>query len=150
MASVPHHLREQNQDSFGMIEFTQASVERPMRIGLYIVADGLGGHKGGEIACALAVQAFCGELTSRIISSLIAASGDRALPGNDAILQGMARAVQSANERIYKARDTRRNDMGTTVVAVLVAGGKAYAVNVGDSRIYLYTKPRRDTSTRDK
>jgi serine/threonine protein phosphatase PrpC len=143
------HLREQNQDSFGMIEFTQASVERPMRIGLYIVADGLGGHKGGEIACALAVQAFCGELTSRIISSLIAASGDRSLPGNDAILQGMARAVQSANERIYKARDTRRNDMGTTVVAVLVAGGKAYVVNVGDSRIYLYTKPRRDTSSQN-
>ena len=95
------------------------------------------------------MQAFCGELTSRIISSLIAASGDRSLPGNDAILQGMARAVQSANERIYKARDTRRNDMGTTVVAALVAGGKAYIVNVGDSRIYLYTKSRRDTSSQN-
>lgn len=138
-------LREQNQDSFGLIEFTQASVERPMRMGLYIIADGLGGHKGGEIASALAVQAFCGEVTSRIISSLAAASGDRTMPGNDAILQGMARAVQSANERIYKARDHRQNDMGTTVVAALIAGGKAYIVNVGDSRIYLYTRPRRDT-----
>jgi len=135
-------LREQNQDSFGMIEFTQGSVERPMRIGLYLVADGLGGHKGGEIASAIAVQAFCGEVMSRIISSLVTASGDRTLPSNDAILQGMIRAVQAANERIYKARDNRQNDMGTTVVAALIAGGKAYIVNVGDSRIYLYSKPR--------
>jgi protein phosphatase len=134
-------LREQNQDSFGMIEFTQGSVERPMRTGLYLVADGLGGHKGGEIASAIGVQAFCGEIMSRIISSLVAAPGDRTLPGNDAILQGMARAVQAANERIYKARDNRQNDMGTTVVAALIAGGKAYIVNVGDSRIYLYAKP---------
>jgi protein phosphatase len=137
-------LRDQNQDSFGMTEFTQASVERPMRVGLYIVADGLGGHKGGEIASAIAVQSFCGEVMSRIISSLVAASGDRTLPGNDAILQGMARAVQAANERIYKARDNQKNDMGTTVVAALIAGGKAYIVNVGDSRIYLYSRPRRE------
>ncbi len=134
-------LREQNQDSFGMIEFTQGSVERPMRVGLYLVADGLGGHKGGEIASAIGVQAFCGEIMSRIISSLVAAPGDRTVPGNDAILQGMVRAVQAANERIYKARDNRQNDMGTTVVAALIAGGKAYIVNVGDSRIYLYSRP---------
>ncbi|MEO8288544.1 MAG: protein phosphatase 2C domain-containing protein [Chloroflexota bacterium] len=136
-------IREQNQDSFGMSEFTQASAERPIRMGLYVIADGMGGHKGGEIASALAVQAFCGEAMTRIMSSLVAAPGDRALPGNDAILQGLVRAVQSANERIYRARDNRQNDMGTTVVAVLIAGGKAYIVNVGDSRIYLYSRPRR-------
>jgi PPM family protein phosphatase len=135
-------LRDNNQDSFGMSEFVQASVERPMRMGLYIVADGLGGHKGGEIASALAVQAFCGEVMSRIFSSLVASPSDRTLPANEAILQGMARAVQVANERIFKARDNRQNDMGTTVVSALIAGGKAYIVNVGDSRIYLYARKR--------
>ncbi|MDQ5826009.1 MAG: protein phosphatase 2C domain-containing protein [Chloroflexota bacterium] len=135
-------LREQNQDSFGMSEFVQASAERPMRIGFYMVADGLGGHKGGEIASALAVQAFTGEVVSRIIAPIASSNGDRSTPSNEAILQAMTRAVQLANERIYKARDNRRNDMGTTLVAAVVAGGKAYVVNVGDSRIYLYARSR--------
>ena len=135
-------LREQNQDSFGMSEFVQASAERPMRVGFYMVADGLGGHKGGEIASALAVQAFAGEVVSRIIAPIASSNGDRSTPGNEAILQAMTRAVQLANERIYKARDSRRNDMGTTLVAAVIAGGKAYVVNVGDSRIYLYARSR--------
>ncbi|MDQ3927801.1 MAG: hypothetical protein M3328_01510, partial [Chloroflexota bacterium] len=105
-------LRDQNQDSFGMSEFVQASAERPMRVGFYMVADGLGGHKGGEIASALAVQAFSGEVVSRIIAPIASSNGDRSTPSNEAILQAMTRAVQLANERIYKARDSRRNDMG--------------------------------------
>lgn len=140
-------MRELNQDSFGMSEFVQASIERPLRVGLYVIADGMGGHKGGEIACALAVQAFAGEVVGRIIAPLASTNGDRAtpVPTNESILQSMTRAVQIANDRIFKARDSRRSDMGTTLVAVVVAGGKAYIVNVGDSRIYLYTRRRMAT-----
>lgn len=135
-------LRDNNQDSFGMAEFVQGSAERPQRVGLYVVADGLGGHKGGEIASALAVQAFYGEGMSRVLSSIVVAPAERATPNNEAIFAGMVRAVQSAHERIYRARDNRQTDMSTTIVAALIAGGKAYIVNVGDSRIYHYAKPR--------
>lgn len=140
-------LREQNQDSFSVTEFSQSSVERPMRIGLYVIGDGMGGHKGGEIASAIAVQVFASEAMARIISPLSSAAGSRPALTNEAILQGMARAVQSANERIYKARDSRQNDMGTTLVAALVAAGKAYIINVGDSRLYFYTKKESDTGS---
>jgi|GEM_PF-175036 len=140
-------LRDLNEDSFGMAEFVQASQERPSRIGLYVVADGLGGHKGGELASALAVQAFCGEIVGRVLAPLVLGSSERSAPSNEAILQGMTRAVQTANDRIYKARDNRQNDMGTTVVAVLVTGGKAYIVNVGDSRLYLYASEHREDET---
>jgi protein phosphatase len=133
-------VRDQNQDSFGLAEFVQASVERPLRIGLYVIADGLGGHKGGEIASALAVQTFCSEVLGRVVMQLVAAPGDRSPLSNEAILQVMTRATQSANERIYKARNNRQNDMGTTLVGVLIANGKAYIANVGDSRLYLYTR----------
>lgn len=134
-------LREQNQDSFGMAEFVQASAERHTRVGFYMVSDGMGGHKGGEIASALGVQAFSGEAVSRIISPLAANNNERTTPNNEAILEAMIRAVQAANDRIYKGRDTRRNDMGTTLVAAIVVGGKAFIVNVGDSRIYIYSRP---------
>jgi hypothetical protein len=123
-----------------MSEFVQSSVEHPMRLALYVVADGMGGHKGGEVASALAAQTFISEVMARVMAPLAAVSGERPALTNDAILQGMIRALQNANDRIYKARDNRQNDMGTTLVAALVAGGKAYAINVGDSRFYLYTK----------
>lgn len=135
-------LRDNNQDSFGMVEFVQGSAERPMRIGLYVVADGLGGHKGGEIASALAIEAFCGEVMSRVVSLLVTSSNEQALPNNETIFASMVRAVQTANERIYKGRDNRLSDMATTLVSALIAGGKAYIVNVGDSRLYHYARPR--------
>jgi PPM family protein phosphatase len=133
-------LREQNQDSYGVVEFVQASEERPYYLALYVVADGLGGHKGGEIASALAVQTFAGDIMGRVLAPLAAASGERTLPSNEAILQAMTKAVQAANDRIYKMRTTRGNDMGTTLVATLLAGGKVYVANVGDSRLYILTK----------
>lgn len=135
-------LRELNEDSYGMAEFVQTSVERPMRLGLYVVADGMGGHKGGEVASALAVQTFMGEVAGRLIAPVVSAPGERASHTNETILQGMIRATQSANERIYKARDNRQTDMGTTLVAALISGGKAYIINIGDSRSYLYSAPR--------
>ena len=136
-------VRDQNQDSYGVSEFVQNSAERPAKLGLFVVADGMGGHQGGEIASAIAVQSFAGEAIGRVVSALVSAASDRGAPANEAILQGLVRAAQMANERIFKARDSRQNDMGTTVAAALVVGGKAYMVNVGDSRVYLYARPRR-------
>jgi serine/threonine protein phosphatase PrpC len=133
-------LREQNQDSFGVAEFFQESEERPFGVGLYVIADGMGGHKGGEFASALSVQAFSGEIIERVIAPLVSVTGERPALNNEAILQAMTRALQLANDRIYKSRTNRQNDMGTTCVATVVAGGKAYIVNIGDSRIYLFGK----------
>ncbi|MDQ3929542.1 MAG: protein phosphatase 2C domain-containing protein, partial [Chloroflexota bacterium] len=136
-------LRELNEDSYGMAEFLQTSVERPTHMGLFIVADGMGGHKGGEVASAIAVQAFCGEVIGRTLAPLATVTGERSTPNNETILQGLIRGVQSANDRIFKAREEQHTDMGTTMVAMLVAGGKAYITNVGDSRFYMYTTPRK-------
>jgi serine/threonine protein phosphatase PrpC len=119
-------------------------VERPAKLGLFVVADGMGGHQGGEIASAIAVQSFSSEVLGRVMSALAGASSDRGAPANEAILQGLVRAAQMANERIFKARDNRQSDMGTTVAAALVVGGKAYMVNVGDSRVYLYARSKGD------
>jgi serine/threonine protein phosphatase PrpC len=140
-------LREQNQDSFGVAEFFQESEERPFGVGLYVIADGMGGHKGGEFASALSVQAFSGEIIGRVIAPLVSVTGERPALNNEAILQAMTKALQLANDRIYKSRTNRQNDMGTTCVAAVVAGGKAYIVNIGDSRIYLFGKEQEETQS---
>ena len=94
---------------------------------LYIVADGMGGHKGGALAAQMAVE----ELRQHI---------GEAAPGVpvDSAIQA---AFQAANDAVYqKARsgDPAEEGMGTTAVLLLVAGRVATVAHVGDSRAYLY------------
>jgi protein phosphatase len=87
---------------------------------LVAVADGMGGHAAGEVASALALRTL-----------------------QDALAEGRAigDAFQLANERVHHmATEPGKQGMGTTMVAVLVAGGEFHVANVGDSRAYLVSK----------
>ncbi|MGH8032730.1 MAG: PP2C family protein-serine/threonine phosphatase [Luteimonas sp.] len=114
-----------------MIEFghlTHAGLQRELNedtyygdseLGLWLVADGMGGHEYGEVASALAREAIVRE-----------------------IRQGtsLAQAIHIADEEIIRA-SRKRNDslpMGTTVVAVHVLGNRFEVAWVGDSRVYLW------------
>ncbi len=90
---------------------------------LAIVADGMGGHEGGEVASQMAVQT---------VSEVYSAS--RVEPQ-----AALVQAFQGANREIYQL-SRRRNElagMGTTCTAVAVVNGIAYASHIGDSRAYL-------------
>src|SRR5687767_4433697 len=91
-------------------------------LGLFVVADGMGGHQAGEVASELAVDT---------IRRTVAAGGSRRK-------RMLEQAVGRANETILAAAATRPDyeGMGTTVVAVLVSGARAVYVSVGDSRLY--------------
>ncbi len=87
---------------------------------LVAVADGMGGHAAGEVASALALRTL-----------------------QDALAEGRALgdAFRLANQRVHHmASEPGKQGMGTTMVAVLVAGGEFYVANVGDSRAYLVSK----------
>ncbi len=92
-------------------------------LGLYLVADGMGGALAGERASQLAAETIEAEI--------------RAI-GTDAGPEDLERAVHAANQVVRS--EARSNlqyaGMGTTIVAVLLKQGKAYAANVGDSRLY--------------
>lgn len=92
-------------------------------LGLYLVADGMGGALAGERASQLAAET---------IETQIRAKGPDAGPDD------LERAVHLANQTVRgEARaNSQYSGMGTTVVAVLVREGKVYAANVGDSRLY--------------
>jgi len=95
--------------------------------GLFIVADGMGGHAGGEVASRMAVELISGKIEGADISGLNASE----------IIQ---EAVVSASKKI---KDTSmENDelrgMGTTLVLSLCNAGKVYITNVGDARCYSY------------
>lgn len=136
----PGPVRKTNEDCF----FCDAS------LGLFIVADGLGGHAAGEVASSLAVETISGFIRRT------EDDGEFSWPyGFDSALSfagnKLRTAVHLANRRVFRAAE--RNDeytgMGTTVVAGLVSGGRLVVANAGDSRLYIFHAGRLTQLTRD-
>ncbi len=94
---------------------------------LLIVADGMGGHNGGEYASRCTVES--------IVDYIGTAAEDRPIPL-------LSHAIHQANETVIeKAKsDKSLEGMGTTVVAATIQGSYLYVANVGDSRLYLIDK----------
>jgi serine/threonine protein phosphatase PrpC len=113
-AALTHQgrVRDKNQDSFCIRE----------RDGLWAVADGMGGHEGGEWASARLVR----ELERVELADGIGQAGER-----------VAGALRAANEAIVGEAGERGRQMGTTVVALLVRERDYLVQWVGDSRAYL-------------
>jgi len=92
---------------------------------LFAVADGMGGHRGGEIASATAI---------RMLSDAVGAA-----PGEANAARLLAGAIVSANEEIYQSAHTGSgpSGMGTTLTAAMLGGDVLTIGHVGDSRAYL-------------
>ena len=100
-------VREGNEDAYLLLD------------PLYVVADGMGGHRGGEVASSLALQTI-----------------QRLFEGGEGSL---AEQVQEANRAVFERSQADREvaGMGTTLTAALVEGTKVRLAHVGDSRAYL-------------
>ena len=103
---------------------------------LFVVADGMGGLPAGELASDILVRTLAG-IDER--------------PDSGEPLQDLIAALETANERIEAAvaDDGARDGMGTTVTAILLAGDRVAALNVGDSRCYLSRDGELTQLTRD-
>lgn len=118
-------VRANNEDNF--------LVDRRLR--LYVVCDGLGGHHGGDIASATAVN-----LVREVVLSRRDALEHYELhrDADTAIIDMLEDAAAAANARVYE-RGSRRGDerrMATTLSLLLLAGARAFIAHVGDTRIY--------------
>jgi len=118
-------------------------------LGLFIVADGMGGHNAGEVAAHLAVETI-----SEFI--LHAHDTDRTWPyGFDPALSvegnRVCSALRLANDQVRQAADSRVDyaGMGTTVVVSLVSGERVVFGGVGDSRVYLWQQGTLQLLTQD-
>jgi serine/threonine protein phosphatase PrpC len=127
-------VRDLNEDSLLTLELdrVQCSISRP--IGLYVVADGMGGHAAGDVASGLATDTIAEKMVTQLLAPQLTGGADT--ESFDA--QGwLADAIQSANQAILDRRDEIGANMGTTLVAAIVSGDVATVANVGDSRAYL-------------
>jgi serine/threonine protein phosphatase PrpC len=119
--------RRQNEDALLALE----------DYGVFVVADGVGGRKAGELASAITVdtfQAFAPRFREAV-------EGYAATPGRatrNEVLHLLDQAANTASNRVFDtANKTGRQGMTTTLAAAVVGGGAAFLVHVGDSRIYL-------------
>lgn len=120
-------LRALNEDSILCTNFDLRTYLGIISAGLFIVADGMGGHNAGEIASDLATRAFHAEC----ISGLFAQSP--APP-----LSVLSTAFAKANSAVLdSASDRELQGMGTTLTAACVIGADMYVAHVGDSRCYI-------------
>jgi serine/threonine protein phosphatase PrpC len=106
-------------------------------LGLYVVADGMGGHAAGEVASREAVDTLYG-MVKRGVRGLRELSGPVSEADSSAACRLMEAAVQAATYFVYSIAeiDRDKSGMGTTISALLVLGDHAVTAQVGDSRIY--------------
>ncbi|MFP5501230.1 MAG: Stp1/IreP family PP2C-type Ser/Thr phosphatase [Candidatus Sericytochromatia bacterium] len=131
-------LREGNEDSLGLRELLYVNLSRTRGVGLYVVADGMGGVNAGEVASAIAVEETMAVLQEKLKSETLEEAPE---PG-EVIGAALNAAIKKANLRIY---ETGRGDevlsgMGTTVTAAVVYGQTLYVGHVGDSRAYVINR----------
>lgn len=90
---------------------------------LFLVADGMGGHKAGDLASRLCVDEVVKQIRHSTARTPVSA---------------FEQAVQAANARIFQCScgDYELAGMGTTLVGAMVDQDTAYIVNIGDSRLY--------------
>ena len=119
--------RNHNEDNFSILEDS----------GLYIVADGMGGHASGEVASKMAVDAM------KEFFAATANDPERTWPYKMDRSKGyeenrLITSIKLANLRIYESaqRDPRQRGMGTTLVTIFAVEDGVYIAHVGDSRVY--------------
>ncbi len=122
-----------NEDSLFAMQGERTHNSQPQQFGLFVVADGMGGHALGQDASRLAIQTIINYLLP------ILSAGDEM--SDEGFMKLLSDGVQQANHAVHQNNQERRADMGTTMTAALVVGSMAYVANVGDSRTYLYREP---------
>ncbi len=114
-------VRQQNEDSFAL---------RPDQ-NLYLVADGMGGHKGGEVASRLAIE--------EVIAAIPTAELRKSRFSPDACRHLLMEGFRKANNSVlaYGDKNPEIAGLGCTLIGCLIMGNQAHICHVGDVRAYL-------------
>jgi len=128
--------RSMNQDSLLVSDNNRNGLN------LYILSDGMGVYKGGEIAIKVAITA---------VSKYIIEKFDEIPKDKQSILNLVEDSIEFANSAIYEEseQDEELQDMGTTLEVVLIYKNKVYIGHIGDSRIYRIRKGKMKKITTD-
>lgn len=122
--------RENNEDSLLCFNGTLGGTNFSLPLGLYVIADGMGGHRNGEVASETAVRSLGSYLMQRLYKPLF---GPDPQPAEESLREMMEDAVNEAHRAVRRAAPGG----GCTLTAALVVGNQLIVAHLGDSRAYL-------------
>ena len=140
---------EPNEDSTLVLMLQRVHESRATPEGVFIVADGLGGHENGQLASRMVINIIAERMVRELFAAPLASekAGEGAGSAGTkeanhkvdedelvALLQG---AVEDANAAVCQVNQRDKTDMGSTITGFMVVGDYAYILNVGDSRTYM-------------
>lgn len=143
--------RQINEDSIIVLEISGGSVESSA-IGLYAIADGVGGCSHGEVASKVALIALarnvldffsgCGSDISEFYTKTIEKQRQE-------VKKMLGKAVESANKEVIYRGNILGSRISTTLAAIIIMNETCFIAGVGDTRVYIFRKDRLKQITRD-
>jgi serine/threonine protein phosphatase PrpC len=132
-------VRQKNEDSIGY----------DSALGLVVLADGMGGHRGGEVASSLAVDVIISTIQQQLSQTTYKKTDSKSEFTLESIY--LRDAVSSANKQVFEKAETssEQKGMGTTIVALLFHNGTLSLVHIGDSRCYRLRGGKIEQITKD-
>jgi PPM family protein phosphatase len=131
-----------NEDSLFTLQFSKYLESVPVPLGIYVVADGMGGHAAGEVASGAIVNTIAQKTFDESMASVGQVS-----PGKRR--KWIESVIQDANKVVFDMGRKTGSDMGSTVVMAVLDGHDVHIGHVGDSRAYLIDEQGIEALTTD-
>src|SRR6185437_1825834 len=147
-----------NQDALGCTVLDiRDDVSRDRPLGIFLVADGMGGEAAGEIASRIGARIAMAELVRQLLVPTVAMPALEPLSPEHVtgatsvatLAQALSIAVDAANRQVRALAASLQESTGTTLTAIVAAGGRAVLAHLGDSRAYLLRNGTLVQLTRD-
>jgi protein phosphatase len=141
--------RSRNEDSFLVQHLTWSDLNQNHQLALVIVADGMGGHAGGDQAARLALRTIGTILAPLLTSALSTEQWEVTRAG---LAKSVDSAIKEANRVIHEAaaKDRRYKGMGATAAVVVIWNGRVVVGHIGDCRLYHQHAAHLKQVTRDQ
>lgn len=129
-----------NEDSSLILQLQRIHESLSTPLGVYIVADGMGGHDNGQLASRMTINAIAQRMTRELLLSPLENEKDgvpSSQPDEEDLVNLLHDAIEEANTALCEVNTRNKTDMGSTLTGFMIVDQHAYIVNVGDSRTYM-------------
>jgi serine/threonine protein phosphatase PrpC len=129
-----------NEDSALVLQLQRIHESLSSPMGVFIVADGMGGHDNGQLASRMTINTIAQRMTRELLLAPLAGEKDGvpAAEFNEENLEKLLHdAIEEANIALCEVNTHNKTDMGSTLTGFMIVGQHAFIVNVGDSRTYM-------------
>src|SRR6266487_2314147 len=143
---------EPNEDSTLVLQLQRIHESLASPDGVFIVADGMGGHANGQGASRMTISMIAERMVRELLEAPLATEKSGEKPeqlDEDSLVALLNGAVEDANTALCQENQREKSDMGSTITGFMVVGDHAYILNVGDSRTYMLREGKLHQLTND-